>query len=259
VSLPEKPEGIVGDEVKGVPEYRWYTEADFRKLRDGLYQNESPRARLKVWLPDAAEREDFIARKRLYMSVGFYTGMHTIDLDNLTGSDFSVDTGHFLRTNTKSSRSVPVRTLKMPEQLQLDLKAEIRRLGRPFYADEQIAGGPWHMPTKEPNRAAQRLKLDPWTYRVARRSTAYHLFLLGWSERDVSEYLGHVDQTMIRAVYARVPVDLRSSEKLEWTNANLARFRGGITATAKVLRFGPHAAPAPWSRRKKEGSNDADR
>jgi len=61
---------------------------------------------------------------------------------------------------------------------------------------------------------------------------------------------------MIRAVYARVPVDLRSPVKLEWTNANLAKFRGGITATAKVLRFGPRSASAPWSRKKKEGTNE---
>jgi integrase len=251
LALPTKPDATIGDENLNNPEWRWYTEGDFRRLRAGLYVNPAPRARLKAHIPDPAKREDFIARKRLYLSVGFYTGMHTADLDKLTDEHFSVGTGHFLRVNTKSSRAVPPKMLRMPEPLWLDIKEEIRRLGRPWFRGELVAGGPWHMPTKEPNRAAVRLQLPPWTYRIARRSTAHHLCLLGWSERDVAEYLGHVDQQMIRAVYARVPIDQRAPEKQEWTGAAMKRWLGGITDMGKVIRFGPHAAPAPWSRKRK--------
>jgi hypothetical protein len=56
--------------------------------------------------------------------------------------------------------------------------------------------------------------------RVARRSCVWTLAMLGWSERDCSEYLGHVDQRMIREVYLRVAIDQRSPIKVPWTIEN---------------------------------------
>lgn len=248
--MPKRPRACVDGERLNDPEYHWITETDFRLLRAELYRGGA--SCLRGEIRDPAEREHYPHRRRLYLSVGFYTGMHTADLDRLTGEHLAWQLGTFLRSNQKSHRAVPERRFMMPEQLQLDCAAEVKRLGRMWRPDELVCGGEWNKPTTRLIKAGKRLPepLDvPPTLRVMRRSCAYHLCLLGWSERDVAEYLGHVDQTMIRAVYARVPVELRSPVKLPWTNANMALVTGRLTARAEKFDFGPrkapHAAPAP--------------
>jgi integrase len=274
-SIPIKPKATAGDSgKKKLPRGGWYTEGAFRALRDGLYRNEGPRARLKHHIRDEAEREAFIARRRLYLSVAFYTGMHTHDLNELRGEHFSVGARRFLRINSKSARCVDPVWLPMPQPLFDDVVEEQRRLGRPWHPDEPVAGGLWNSNSamREIRRTAARLKLPlPFDFRICRRSVAFHLALLGWTERDVSEYLGHVDQEMVREVYVAWP-EYRSPSKLPWTHENMRAVRGEISAREHVIDFaaalkdkrhGPHRGEAPTAapakgRASGEGGGDAD-
>lgn len=65
----------------------------------------------------------------------------------------------------------------------------------------------------------------------------------GWSEREVADILGHVDERMIRQVYRRTPLRLRSGVKIPWDRESTARLLGGQpwTGRAKVLSFKPRA------------------
>jgi hypothetical protein len=80
---------------------------------------------------------------------------------------------------------------------------------------------------------------------VLRRSTVYELAIRGWSERECADVLGHVDEHMIRTVYRRVPLRLRSPAKIPWDRASSRRLLGGTpwTFRAKVLELGPRKAP----------------
>lgn len=259
-ALPVKPEPTIGREVVNEPVFDWYTEADFRALRDALYASDDPA--LRRWHPDRDERADYVARRRLYLSVGFYTGMHTADLDRLNDRSlnptFGGEYGVFERVNTKSAACVPPKPLPMPEQLCVDAETELRRLGRRWHVAEAIAGGRWPESTRLLRDLAVRLQLPPRVnFRIFRRSTVYHLCLLGWPEEETSEYLGHVDREMVNSVYRRVPLAIRSRERLDWTNGNLRTVLGGITARARVLKFAPPPPAAPAARGRKDSTSGA--
>jgi hypothetical protein len=151
--------------------------------------------------------------------------MHTEDLDRLTAEAVAIDFGSYTRTNTKSSKYVRPENFDMPEGLLADCIAEQTRLGRAWRPGEKICGGRWG--SQGPiacGVATKRLALPPFNFRTtARRSCVWHYALLGWSERDMSEILGHVDQQMIRTVYLRVPTRMRSPVKVPWTIDNVAR------------------------------------
>ncbi|MDD5367317.1 MAG: hypothetical protein PHR30_18440 [Gallionellaceae bacterium] len=234
---PEKPPATVGGEVMSIPRWQWYTEHDFRHLRDnvGSFVDGPGRANR----PRSARWNDYVARRRLYLSIAYYTGMHTRDVDGVTDEFLSVDVGAFLRRNTKSAACVPEAMLTMPEQLRLDCLAELARLGRPWRAGELPAGGPWPSVARVLQRAAARLGLPPVNMRILRRSCVRELALRGWSERDCAEYLGHADHTMIRTVYLRVPVMTRSPVMVPWTVAGIRTATGTVTP----LRAGHRAAP----------------
>lgn len=260
-AMPAIPSPTLPGEVMRTPKWRWLAERDFRTLYDRLWEDhDNPRHGLHkaswLWegqrrsLRDRAVRLEYIARRKLYLSTGFYTGMHTINLDGLNDESFSPDFGTFLRVNTKSAVCVPPRTFTAPEALWRDVQTEIRRLGRFWNEAEEVGGGRWPTVARRLNDEAARLNLPrPLNPRVLRRSTAYHLGLLGWSPRDTAEYLGHVDTRMVDAVYRRLP-ERRARERLDWTDANLRAVLGGITARAAIFDFEDarkprHEAPAP--------------
>lgn len=238
-SYPIKPVPTVGDEVLNAPVFEWYTEADFRAFRAGLYANhDAPSSRLRVELPDRAARLDYIARRRMFLSFGFYTGMHTYDLERIDDSWVSVDMGCYERRNHKSARAVPSTWLDMPEQLKLDCQEELRRLGRPWRRAELVTGGEWPNGTfKALRTTAERLGLGAFNFRIARRSCVREYCLRGWSEADVAEVMGHVDTSMIRSVYSRIPVRFRSPTKIPWDLESSRRLLGGPTSTAPILNF----------------------
>jgi integrase len=245
-ALPEIPKATVGDEVLGEAEVRWLTEEDFRTLRDRLWEDHDVRGHglrsLKVngvhLGHDREARLAYIARRKLYISAGFYTGMHTSDLDRLDDRSLVATTGNFLRRNTKSARCVREVQLSMPEALWADVREEVERLGRFWRPHEAVAGGRWTTVCRVLGHEADRLNLPgPIGPTIFRHSVAYHLCLLGWAVADVADYLGHVDTSMVQQVYNQVPARDRLRERHDWTNANMAKVRGGLTRRAHVFSF----------------------
>jgi hypothetical protein len=251
-ALPLKPKPAVTGETLRSPDSPWYTEADFRALRDGLFAGSEQE--LSAWLARAGAGSviDYVARRRLYLSFAFYTGMHVADLDALSDDHVSPDFGSYTRTNTKSARSVGLATFDCPEGLWDDIRAEVARLGRPWRVGELICGGPWPNGSRVLQSTAKRLGLPlPVNFRsVFRRSTAYEYAVRGWSEREVADILGHVDERMVREVYRRVPLRLRSPVKIPWNRESTARLLGGQpwTGRAKLLSF----KSAPTARRSQD-------
>jgi len=262
--MPIFPSPNLKGEARRKPVWWWQNEGDFRVLRDRLWEDhDRPTHRLhnislegadgqKIHLGrDRAARLDYIARRRLYLSVGYYTGMHTRDLDLLNDESLIPDMGNFNRRNTKSADCIPDVMLKMPEQLHLDVIEEINRLGRFWHRDEKIAGGRWETVSDVCTSEGRRLNLPlPISPRVWRRSVARNLTLLRWSEAEIAEYLGHVDRTMIATVYRRIPLDQKTGERLPWTNASMRAVQGAVARTAVVFDFQkarPGTTPAPAS------------
>lgn len=247
-SLPVKPKPTLTEETLTSPDAPWYSETDFRALRAGLYEGSEDA--IAGWLRRARLEETvegFIARRRLYLSFAFYTGMHVYDLDHLVAEHVSPDFGSYWRSNHKSAAVVPPAAFDCPEQLWIDVQAEITRLGRPWHAGELVAGGRWNEGSRILRKTAARLGLPlEVNFRsVLRRSTVYELAIRGWSERECADVLGHVDEHMIRTVYRRVPLRLRAPSKIPWDLASSRRLLGGTpwTFRAKVLELGPRKGP----------------
>ena len=250
-SVPVKPRPTLTEETLSSPDAPWYSETDFRALRAGLYQgSDEAIAGWQRRQGQAVDVDGHVARRRLYLSFAFYTGMHVYDLDHLVAEHISPDFGSYWRTNHKSAAVNPGAAFDCPEQLWIDVKAETARLGRPWHAGERICGGPWAEGSRTLRKTAARLGLPlEVNFRsVLRRSTVYELAIRGWSERECADVLGHVDEHMIRTVYRRVPLRLRAPSKIPWDLASSRRLLGGTpwTFRAKVLelgtRKGPHAA-----------------
>lgn len=251
-ALPVKPSARVpADGDREEFDSDWYTEADFRALRDGLFVGAE--SQTTAWLVREQREgrllgetvDGYIARRRLYASFGFYTGMHPFDLDRLDDRSFAPDIGTFLRRNHKSARVIRPKCFEAPERLHLDVQEEIRRLGRPWRKDEPIAGGPWPRGAQVLEATARRLGLPtPVNFRsVFRRSTVHELRLRGWPEHEVADYLGHVDKRMVQEVYGRVVDRLCSPVKIPWTCESAAHIGAGrpVTGRARVLSFKPVA------------------
>jgi hypothetical protein len=245
-SLPVKPKPTLTEETLTSPDSPWYSETDFRALRAGLYSSDESRDAIAGWQKRQgleADVDGHIARRRLYLSFAFYTGMHVYDLDRLAAEHVSPDFGSYWRTNHKSASVIPGAAFDCPEQLWLDVKEETARLGRPWHAGELIAGGAWKEGSRTLRATAARLGLPlELNFRsVLRRSTVYELAIRGWSERECADVLGHVDEHMIRTVYRRVPLRNRSPKKIPWDRESSRRMLGGTpwTARAQVLELGP--------------------
>jgi hypothetical protein len=247
-SIPVKPRPTLTEETLTSPDAPWYSETDFRALRAGLYQGSEDA--IAGWLKRQRLEETvagFIARRQLYLSFAFYTGMHVYDLDRLAAEHVSPDFGSYWRQNHKSAAVIPGAAFDCPEQLWLDIQAETARLGRPWHAGELVAGGRWNEGSRILRRTAERCGLPrEVNFRsVLRRSTVYELAIRGWSERECADVLGHVDEHMIRTVYRRVPLRNRSPHKIPWDLSSSRRMLGGTpwTVRAKVLELGPRKGP----------------
>jgi integrase len=247
-SMPVKPRPTLTEETLTSPDAPWYSETDFRALRAGLYQGSEDA--IAGWLRRRRLPEDvegYVARRRLYLSFGFYTGMHVKNLNQLLAEHVSPDFGSYWRQNDKSAAVIPPAAFDCPEQLWLDIKAELARLGRPWHAGELICGGAWNEGSRVVRATAERLGLPrEVNFRsVLRRSTVYELAIRGWSERECADVLGHVDEQMIRTVYRRVPLRLRSPSKIPWDLASSRKLLGGTpwTFRAPVLELHPRKGP----------------
>lgn len=238
-TMPEIPRAMEGGEPARAPiAFTPYTEVMFRKLRAEVLSKFRPGS-----IPDCppGQEDAYRARRRLYLSFAFYTGVHTADLDSLKAESILLDFGMYMRVNSKSSRFVSPEPFDMPEGLRLDIEEELRRLGREWNPGELICGGRWMFALRTVKRAAKRLGLPPFDFRtVARRSCVWHYALLGWPEEHSSRILGHVDRRMIATVYRQyIPQRLRSPVAVPWTIENATRhpWRMDRPKAADVIPF----------------------
>jgi hypothetical protein len=239
--LPDMPSAVRRGQNLSVPVFEFWTEADFRVLRDKCFVAPEQRRGLSRWCGGDSDRiADYVARRKLYLSLAFYTGAHTGDLDRWRGEWMSVAMGRYERHNAKSARCVSPCWFDMPEQLLLDCRAEVERLGREWRPGELVAGGPWRGVSEVMARATRRIFPDGsrpvFTMRLARRSTVREYTLRGWRTHEVSAILGHVDNTMVQEIYRRVSeLGLVSPVRVPWTIASGPR--GEPTRTGKLIPF----------------------
>lgn len=208
-ALPMFPRAQHEGERLYVPRFEWIDEATFRQLRGEMFTHARTHS-LGTMLArsgyKAGDVDDYIARRQLYASFAFYTGMHTADLDAIDDSWAAVSAATYLRRNTKSAAHVEDRWQEMPGPLLADIKVEIRRLGRYWFPGELICGGPWGKVHQVMTTAARdvglKLSVNP---RLMRRSFVRELALRGYTEAEVVDLMGHVDAKMVRGVYLRLP------------------------------------------------------
>jgi hypothetical protein len=226
------------------PRWEHWTEQDFRLLRERWADRIIAKGKWSQWLgPDRARWEDEVAKRKLYLSVAYYTGMHTADLDRVPGEWLAWEVGRYRRENQKSARCIRPAIFDMPEQLRIDCEAEVRRLGRQWGPSDLVCGGPWPGGTKLCGRATlflwpdERTRPAAFTFRLARRSTAWEYCVRGWPAEQIAEILGHVDRTMVDEVYRRCDqLGLISDRRLPWTVGSAPR-GAPRTSRAKLLAF----------------------
>jgi hypothetical protein len=237
--IPKMPDPCRRDEILTNPRFEFFTESDFRKLREHAFDGCHLWASWhRKWKGDKAAISDYIARRKLYLSFAFYTGLHNYDLDRIRGEQVSAEMGRYERCNHKSAKRVRPAWFTMPEQLRLDVQAELDRRGLPaFPPRELICGGEWIGATEPLQNACKRLALSPpWTFRIARRSTAREYTVRGWSSAEIAAVLGHVDTRMVDEIYRRCDeLGLVSPVRVPWTCSSGPG--GGPTRTGSVLKF----------------------
>lgn len=248
VAIPEEPRRLnpEGNGPVYVPNFRHWVEADFRLLCDHWADDALSRGRWNRWLPNRREQEDFVARRRLYLSMAYYTGLHTYDLDRVTADILSWEVGRYTRRNHKSAACVRDAVFDMPEQLQIDCAEEARRCsdsGFPWRPGDLVCGGAWPAACKVLGTAVRRLWPDerarpcPWSFKIARRSTAWEYCIRGWSAENIAEILGHVDRKMVDAVYRRADqLGMISDVRVPWRIGSAPGGRAR-TDSAKILDF----------------------
>jgi integrase len=260
--LPDKPTVCIKakGETLASPDQPTISEEEFRAIREELFGGGRALrvSEDKRHFVDAEAAADYVARRRLYVSWAFYSGMRVIDLNALTADSVSADFGNFRRTSTKNR--APVRVFEVPEQLKLDMRDELRRLGRAWRPGEKICGGPWLHGARVVGAAARRLGIGHRVdFRsVFRRSTVYELALRGWSEQQCADYLGHVDANMVHEVYLTVPPGWPSPIKIAWDRKSFEAFKGKRwTSRAEILPF-EASAPHRGGLRLHAGGRAAD-
>ena len=191
------------------PRFEWIEEATFRALRASLYAPGVELDSLRAWLARPANRrqgpaELFVARRRVYLSWLFYTGVRTADANHLTGNDVGLDIGVYVRRARKTD--VAPAQFELPEPLILDLREYLAVVGREFFlSGERIGGGRWNNVSRLLQRAARILGVGPVNPRILRRSYARKMFQLGYEIKDVAERMGHADLRMLNEIYVQTP------------------------------------------------------
>jgi integrase len=241
--LPRFPSPCLQGETLDGPEQATITEAEFRAIRACLYANHDHPGGLSREIPDVGERLAYIARRRLFLSWGFYTGMRVIDLGAVDDRGIAPDLGTYWRTGHKTGARRAA--FDAPEALLEDVQAELQRLGRPFARGELICGGPWPRGSAALAAAAARAGVrGPVNFRsTLRRSCARELLIRGHTYQEVAHVLGHRSTAMLENVYAQIPPRFRSPVKVPWNRESTARLLRGESATApaRVLRIEPRA------------------
>lgn len=232
---------------KRPPQFSWIEEAHFRAMRVKLYEGIAPaQLRRAEGVTDDVSAAIHVERRRCYFSWLFYTGVHTADADNCTGEFISLDMGVYRRRNSKSADCVPDEWFALPEPLADDLRVLQKALGRPFYGDEQIFGGPWPSVARQLTVAAKRIGLGKVNPQILRRSFAREMLKRGYTVNDVADMMGHVDTSMLRQIYARTPRP-PGSGKSKWTRSPVpAQVPGAVLSfPEKASGTGPALSLVP--------------
>ena len=177
-----------------------------------------------VEYPRIAERDlraimnQVTVQRRTYLSVGFYLGLHTADIETFS-IDCLLSGDAWIRRNTKS-RSVPDAQFPLPRACAADLDLAVSELGSDPLRG--LTGGPWSHRDEQLGPICRELGVVVPCGRILRRSCVWELASRGWSERECAEYLGHVDQRMVREVYVRFPVRERPQIRVPWDQLQMA-------------------------------------
>lgn len=182
---------------RAAPVFRWLTESMFRALRSAIFPPGTP--------PGVATPE-MIARRRVYLSWLFYTGVHTADADSFSADQLFLEGRLYIRHNAKAAGGVDDEQFEMPEPLYLDLSELQALIGRPFFPAEPVAGGPWSHVARVMGAAAVRLGFPHGANpRILRRSYAREMVLRGYTVREIADRMGHTDERMLNEIYKRTP------------------------------------------------------
>jgi integrase len=203
-------------EVLHHPAMRWIDESTFRAVRAAIYDNVFARTSIakelrNEGLPcDASDVRAYIARRQLYLSFAFYTGMRRFDLNAISDAYLSPDFDCYWRHGHKTGVEVAAESICEP--FRRDIAAERSRLGRSWHQGELICGGPWFHATRVIATAARKLGLENFDLMTCRRSFVYHKALAGVPESKLINLLGHSDSRMIRGVYLLLQPRLQRDE-----------------------------------------------
>lgn len=214
--MPKKPK----------PLFNWIDEPTFRAIREGIFTGLHT-GRISKEDTGGESVPIYIARRKVYLSWLFYTGCHLADADKLEDLHVMLDSGIYIRHNSKSADHVPDEQFPMPEPLLSDLRVLLGMLGREaFYSGEAIGGGPWRSVNRVMQASAKRLGIAVGpgarvNTRILRRSFVRIVRLLGHTEAECSHLMGHSDDTMVREVYLRIP-RAAGRERSRWGSAPLA-------------------------------------
>lgn len=215
--LPVMPRARMKGEKTIAPVYDYIDETTFRALRGYIYSVEKNWAGTAAALWPAhkfpklsgddrlARLKVYIEARRLYLSLGYYTGMRTADLNGTIGADFSPDFGRHRRRSSKTGTKDT--WLDSPEQLSLDVNAARLSMGGKFNASASVTGGTWLnvAVTMNDARDALGMSVAP-TPRILRRSFVRQLALRGWPLNRVREHMGHsAESAMLTSVYQDCP------------------------------------------------------
>lgn len=210
--LPAMPNPRRPGEYTRGPVFDYIDEATLRAVVTKIYTNPGSvaaiGAQLFPHLPPVERAplvQTYIAGRRLYLSVGFYTGMRTRDLDNTIGADLNPDFGKHRRRASKTG--APDSWLTSPEQLTVDCKFTRAAMGQCWHANAPVLGGPWKKvgAVMSDVREALGLSVSP-SPRILRRSFVRQLFLRGWTVDAIKQHMGHAyDSQMVHVVYLDTP------------------------------------------------------
>ena len=218
---------------KARPVFRWLTEAMFRALRTEIYRDVKAAQMFRVVGADRAALPLYVARRRMYLSWLFYTGVHHYDADHATSDWLFLDGRAYIRHNHKTSME-PVQ-FEMPEPLYSDFRELEALQGRTFFPGEQFTGGGWPDCARVMQKAAVKLGFPHGANpSILRRSYAREMFLHGYDVHEVADRMGHVDTRMLREIYTQTP-RAAGHPKTRWLDTATAP--PSPSGMARVLRL----------------------
>jgi hypothetical protein len=215
----------------------WVDESTFRVVRDSIFMDaQGARGLVSHWRAAGAPWpgctvEDYVARRRLYLSWALYTGMRRIDLDALTDKSASLTFGVYWPTGHKTGHEGNPEELPAP--LRADMEFERGRLGRDWRPGELVAGGPWRHAARVLRTACDLVGVPCFDLMTLRRSFAYHKAMQGVPEEQTRRLMCHKDSRMLRNVYLQVPsVSVQDGAGSAWPEM---RTRAAGTGSARIL------------------------